>query len=71
VEQTTSEDKNMRVLITGGRSFENRYLLVEALDRLHEERGITTLIHGAAKGADALAGKWAWTRGIEVIADRP
>ena len=59
----------MRVLITGGRSFEKRSLLTEALDRLHQERGITTLIHGAAKGADRLAGEWAESRGIEVIAN--
>jgi hypothetical protein len=57
----------MRVLITGGKRFENWSLLVEALDRLHEEGGITTLIHGAAKGADTLAGEWARTRGVEVI----
>lgn len=58
----------MRVLVTGGRSFENRALLFEAMDRLHEERGISTLIHGAAKGADTLAGEWAESRGVEVIA---
>jgi hypothetical protein len=58
----------MRVLVTGGRVFDSRDLLIEAMDRLHEECGITTLIHGAAKGADTLAGGWAESRGIEVIA---
>ena len=58
----------MRVLVTGGRSYENQAVVVEALDRLHRERGITTLIHGAAKGADSLADEWAESRGIEVIA---
>ena len=59
----------MRVLVTGGRSFENRSLLAKVLDRLHQERGITTLIHGAAKGADTLAGEWTKSRGIEAIAN--
>ena len=58
----------MRVLVTGGRDFEDRALLVEALDRLHQERGVTTLIHGAAEGADALAGEWARARGVEELA---
>src|ERR1043165_7272006 len=58
----------MRVLITGGREFADRDLLFETLDRLHAVHGFTVLIHGAAPGADTLAGEWAEQRGIEVIA---
>lgn len=58
----------MRVLITGGRSFENRALLEKTLDSLHHEREITTLIHGAAKGVDTMAGEWRRTRKVDVIA---
>jgi hypothetical protein len=58
----------MRVLVTGGREFEDRTRLVEVLDRLHQERGVTSLIHGAAKGADTLAGEWAESHGISVLA---
>ncbi len=34
-------------------------LLVDTLTRLKAERGITEIIHGAAHGADTLAGQWA------------
>jgi NADPH:quinone reductase-like Zn-dependent oxidoreductase len=58
----------MRVLITGGRDFADRDLLFETLDRLHAVHGFTVLIHGAASGADTLAGEWAKECGVEVIA---
>ena len=40
------------------------------LDRLHEDHGSTILIHGDARDADRLAGKWAVDRGVEVLACR-
>ena len=58
----------MRILITGGRDFDDREMLYRALDRLHEEHGFTLVIHGAARGADRLGGEWAQERGIEVLA---
>ena len=58
----------MRVLITGGRNFDDRDLMWSSLDRLHAEHHFTLLIHGDAKGADRLAGAWAEERGIEVLA---
>lgn len=58
----------MRILITGGRDFDDREMLFLALDRLHSELGFTLLIHGDAKGADRLAGEWATERTIEVLA---
>jgi len=58
----------MRVLVTGGRDFDERNMLAQTLDRLHEQHGFTLLIHGAAKGADRLAGEWAKSRGIEILA---
>lgn len=58
----------MRILITGGRDFADAKLLNAALDRLHSEAPITCMIHGAAKGADALAGQWANANSIEEIA---
>jgi hypothetical protein len=56
----------MRVLVIGGRDFDDPELLNEALDRLHRERGVTALIHGDARGADRLAGEWATANGIPV-----
>ena len=52
----------MRVLITGGRSFDDRTLLFETLDRLHAIHEFTLLIHGDARGADRLGGEWARER---------
>jgi hypothetical protein len=56
----------MKVLVTGGRRFNNRTLLLATLDRLHVSHSFTTLIHGGASGADSLAGEWAASRGISV-----
>ncbi|MFA4971540.1 MAG: DUF2493 domain-containing protein [bacterium] len=48
----------MRVLVCGGRDYANRERVFEVLDKLHAERGIDALIHGAARGADTLAAQW-------------
>lgn len=61
----------MRILITGGRDFADQMLLYMALDRLHHKHIITLVIHGDARGADRLSGKWAVDRGIEVMACPP
>jgi len=58
----------MRVLITGGRNFDNRELLETTLDAVHASVPLSILIHGAANGADTLAGEWASRKGIEVVA---
>jgi len=56
----------MRVLVAGGRTFNDRAVLVETLNQLHSLHGISVLIHGAAKGADRLAGDWAVANGVHV-----
>ena len=58
----------MRLLVTGGRNFDDRVLMWSTLDRLHAEHQFTLLIHGDARGADRLAGEWAQERGIDVLA---
>lgn len=58
----------MRVLVTGGRDFDDRELLFDTLDRLNAMQGFTVVIHGDAKGADRLSGEWASSRGITVEA---
>ena len=55
----------MRVLVCGGREFEDTALAFAVLDRLHRERCCTVLIEGDARGADRIAGAWADARGIE------
>jgi hypothetical protein len=56
----------MRVLICGGRGFNDVEFLNKELDRLHGEYNFETVIHGAQIGADLLAGQWAADRGIAV-----
>ncbi len=54
----------MRVLVCGGREFANRQMLDETLNRVHLERGITLIISGGARGADAMAEGWAKAEGV-------
>jgi hypothetical protein len=69
----------MRVLVCGGRSYDDRNALWRALDTAHSKRPITLVIHGDAGkvdpetgrvicGADKLSGVWADARGIQVKA---
>lgn len=56
----------MKVLVCGGRAFDDKQLLFGSLDRLHAEYRFDTLIHGAARGADTLADAWARSRAVRV-----
>lgn len=55
-----------RVLVCGGRDFNEADYAFEVLDRLHAEIGIGTIIEGDARGADEIGGQWADTRGIKL-----
>lgn len=50
------------VIVTGGRDFDDDELLWRVLNTLHQEQPITVLVHGDAKGADAMAKQWAESR---------
>lgn len=56
----------MRILVYGGRDYSDRDRMWSDLDRLLFGRRITRLVHGAARGADSLAGEWAEERGVPV-----
>ena len=56
----------MRVLVCGGRDFTDWGMLCCALDSLL--RRPTVVIHGAARGADTLAGCWGELRRVPVWA---
>jgi hypothetical protein len=46
-------------------------MVFRALDRVHEKRPITTLVHGACRaGADDFAQQWAMSRGVYYSAHR-
>lgn len=53
-----------RLLVCGARDYGDRDAVFAALDRAHAKRPVSVLIHGAARGADTLAGEWAKARGI-------
>lgn len=52
----------MRVIVCGGRDFDNVAFVWTCLDRLHAETPITALMQGGARGVDSLARDWARTK---------
>lgn len=54
----------MRVLVCGGRDYTDRDCVFAVLTKLHLEQGISVVIHGTARGADALAARWAAETGV-------
>jgi hypothetical protein len=57
----------MKVLVCGGRDYNDAEWINEQLDKFHETYRITLLIHGDARGADRLAGAWADSKQIPVL----
>lgn len=55
----------MVILVCGGRTYNNKEKIYEVLSSIHKETQIRVLIHGAAKGADTLAGGWARENNIK------
>lgn len=55
-----------RVLVCGGRHYDDWSLVRRTLNRLHEEQPFRLVITGAAGGADGLARSWAFSRQITV-----
>jgi hypothetical protein len=56
----------MRVLVCGGRNFNDPLTLGSWLGGIHKDHGISLLIHGGASGADRMAGEFAKWQGIPV-----
>lgn len=54
----------MRVLVTGGRDYNDSRKVYAVLDRLHAEAGIDCVIQGGANGADTLAVNWTHHAGV-------
>jgi hypothetical protein len=52
------------LLVTGSRKWKNAHLLHATLEELHARYGIVGIIHGAAIGADSMAGAWAQSKGL-------
>jgi len=54
----------VRLLVFGGRYYSDRSAAFWALDQVHAASPVTCVIHGGARGADALGDSWAHARGI-------
>lgn len=53
-----------RVLVCGGRDYDDKESLTTVLDAAHHANPIECLIHGAARGADTLAADWALSHDV-------
>ncbi len=63
---------SLRLIVCGGRDWADYGAVNRALTMIHDKRGIAEIIQGGAKGADALAARWAKATGVactEVPAD--
>lgn len=49
----------MRILVCGGRDFNNLKLVYTTLDRIKDKYIVSHIIQGGARGADRLAKRWA------------
>ena len=67
----TAPPEPLRVLVCGGREYSDYGAVRNALDAIALRRGIGTVIHGGAGGADTLAGRWAASNGIPAVVFRP
>jgi len=52
----------MKVLVCGGRDFDNRDAVFYHLDKINEKTPVSYIITGCSQGADALAQEWALSR---------
>jgi hypothetical protein len=56
----------MKLLVCGGRTFTDKRWLESVLNKISAVKDIDLLIHGGARGADKLAGEWAFAIGVRV-----
>lgn len=54
----------MKILVCGGRSYNDYDRVKAVLDGFHQVAKITSLVHGAATGADSLGARWALQNGV-------
>ena len=54
----------MRVLVCGGRNYDDSAFVFWALDSLHARKPIELIIHGGAQGSDTFAEQWSLSREV-------
>lgn len=64
-DQPLNQTTGLRVLVCGGRNYDDLGAVWGQLDAFHALQGpIAVIIHGGARGADLLADKWAITNNV-------
>jgi hypothetical protein len=58
--------EGLTLIVCGGRDYTDSRAVFGALDRIRSTRGVCKVLHGGARGADELAGRWAEDAGVEV-----
>lgn len=61
----------MKVLVCGGRDYDNKELVNDVLLQVYRDMCFTTIVQGGARGADRLAKDWAILNGIPVEEYKP
>ena len=56
----------MKVLVCGGRAFDDLPLFDRRMDELHQRFKFTAVVHGGASGADTMAQFWAGFNGLPI-----
>jgi hypothetical protein len=57
----------MRILVCGGRNYENSEVVHRELTRFHWQNPITVIIHGSVSGAGVAAEAWARRNQVAVV----
>ncbi|HKZ11449.1 MAG TPA: DUF2493 domain-containing protein [Rhodanobacteraceae bacterium] len=57
----------LRVIVCGGREFNDKAMLSRVLWYVHERRGIAEVIHGGQRGAEQMANRWCFEMGIRRV----
>lgn len=57
----------MKVLVCGGRDYQDREAIRRVLDKQHHVIAFTHLIHGTCIGVDQIAAKWAEDNGVQSV----
>lgn len=67
VEEIPGTGSRLRVLVCGGRDYDDTEELWAALDRLHAASPISALMEGGADGADGIGRLWAGSNDVPVL----
>jgi hypothetical protein len=55
----------LRIVVCGGRDFNDRSMLSCVLWRVHERRGLAEVVHGGQRGAEQMASRWAFEYDVQ------